>query len=53
MWEYFCIRFIDFTLKVKILLGYTDLFSPSEYEKNNKIIQKNIEYLKKFFMKRF
>ena len=53
VWEYFCIRFIDFTLKVKILLGYTDLFSPSEYEKNDKIIQKNIEYLKKNFMKKF
>ena len=53
VWEYFCIRFIDFTLKVKILLGYTDLFSPSEYEKNDKIIQKNIEYLKKIFMKKF
>ena len=27
MCEYSCIRFIDFMLKSKSLLGYTDLFS--------------------------
>ena len=35
---YFCIRFIDFMLKGKSLLDYTNLFSPNEYEKNDKII---------------
>ena len=34
---YFCIGFIDFTLKGKSLLNYTSLFSPNEYEKNDKI----------------
>ena len=38
MWEYFCIGFIDFMLKVKILLDNTNLFSPNDYEKNDKII---------------
>ena len=37
---YFCIRFIDFMLKGKSLLDYTNLFSPDEYEKNDKIILK-------------
>ena len=36
---YFCIAFIDFMLKGNILLDITHLFSPNEYEKNDKIIQ--------------
>ena len=35
---YFCIGFIDFMLKGKILLDYTNLFSLNEYLKNEKII---------------
>ena len=31
-----CIGFIDFMLKSKIWLDYTTLFSPNEYEKNDK-----------------
>ena len=37
---YFCIGFIDFVLKGKSLLDYTNLFSPDVYEKNDKIILK-------------
>ena len=37
---YFCIGFIDFMLKEKSLLEYIDLFSPNDYEKNDKIIPK-------------
>ena len=37
---YFCIGFIDFILKGKNLLAYTNLFSPNDYEKNHKIILK-------------
>ena len=37
---YFCIRFIDFMLKGKSLIEYTKLFSPNNYEKNDKIILK-------------
>ena len=33
MCGYFYIGFIDFMLKVKSLLEYTDLFSPNNYEK--------------------
>ena len=40
MCEYFCIGFINFMLKGKSLLGYTNLFCPNEYEKNDKIILK-------------
>ena len=40
MWRYFCIGFIASMLKEESLLNYTNLFSTSEYEKNNKIILK-------------
>ena len=35
MCGYFCIGFIDFMLKGKILLYYAHLFSRKEYEKND------------------
>ena len=35
---YFGIEFIDFMLKGKSLLDYTNLFSLNKYEKKNKII---------------
>ena len=37
---YFCIGFIDFMLKGKSFLEYTNLFSPNYYVKNDKIILK-------------
>ena len=37
---YFCIGFFDFMLKSKGLLEYTTLFSPNDYEKNDKTILK-------------
>ena len=40
MCRYFYIGFIDFTLKDKILLDYTNLFAPNDYEKSDKIILK-------------
>ena len=43
MCGYFCVGFIDFMLKGKILLDYTDLFCPNDYEKNDKKILKNFE----------
>ena len=39
MYGYFCIGFIDFWLKGKRLLDYRNLFSPNDYEKNDKIYQ--------------
>ena len=33
MCGYFCMEFIDFMLKGKNLLEYTNLFSPNDYEK--------------------
>ena len=40
MCRYFCIGFVDFMLKGKSLLEYTNLFSPNDNEKNDKIILK-------------
>ena len=40
MCGYFCIGFIYFMLKGQSLLGYTNLVSPNEYEKIDKIILK-------------
>ena len=40
MCRYFCTGFIDFMLKGKSLLHYKNLFSRSDYEKNDKIILK-------------
>ena len=50
MWGYFCTGFIDFMLKGKIFLDYTNLFSCNNYKKKNKIIlkyfQQNLNKLK-------
>ena len=42
MCGYFCTGFIDFMLKGKSLLEYINLFSPNDYEKNDKIILKYV-----------
>ena len=47
MCGYFCIGFIDFILKDKSLLDSTNLFSSNDYEKNDKIILKYFQYLKR------
>ena len=46
MCRYFCIKLVDFMLKGKSLLDYTNLFSPNENEKNDKIILKYFQQLK-------
>ena len=48
MCGYFCIELIDFVLKGKSLRHYTNLFSPNDYEKNDKIILKYFQYLKRW-----
>ena len=40
MCAYLCIAFIDFMLKAKSLLKYTNLFFHNEYKNNAKIIKK-------------
>ena len=37
---YFCIGFIDFMLRGKTLLEYTNLYSPNDIKKNDKTILK-------------
>ena len=41
----FCIELIEFMLKGKSLLEYTNLFSPTDYEQNDKIILRYFQYL--------
>ena len=48
MCGYFCIGFIDLMLKGKSLLDYTNLFSPNDCEKNDKIILKYFQQLKRW-----
>ena len=38
MCGYFCIGFIDFMRAGKNLTGFTNLFSPNDFEKNDDII---------------
>ena len=35
MCGYFCIGFIDFIFKVNSLIGFTGLFSPDNFKRNN------------------
>ena len=43
MCGYFCIGFIDFMLKGKCLLEYTNLFSHVKYKNTDKIILKDFQ----------
>ena len=47
MCGYFCIGFINFMLKWKSLLKYTNLSFHNDYEKNDKIILKYSQKLKR------
>ena len=40
MCGYFCIEFINYMLKFKTLLDYTNLFSPNDFKKNNRTIKR-------------
>ena len=40
MCGYFCIEFINYMLKGKTLLDYTNLFSPNDFQKNDQIIKR-------------
>ena len=40
MCGYFCIEFITYMLKGKILLNYTNLFSPNDFKKNDQVIKR-------------
>ena len=40
MCGYFCIEFINYMLKGKTLLDYTNLFSPNNFKKNHRIIKR-------------
>ena len=47
MCRYFSVGFIYFMLRGKILVDYTNLFSPNDHEKNDKIVLKNFQLLKR------
>ena len=40
MCEYYCIEFINYMLKGKTLLDYTNLFSPNDFKKNDQVIKR-------------
>ena len=40
MCGYFCIEFINYMLKGKTLLDYTNLFLPNDFKKNDRIIKR-------------
>ena len=40
MCGYFCIEFINYMLKGKTLLDFTNLFSPNDFKKKDKIIKR-------------
>ena len=40
MCKYFCIEFINYMLKGKTFLGYTNLFSPNGFKKNDQVIKR-------------
>ena len=40
MCGYFCIEFINYILKGKRLLDYTNLFSPNDFKKNDQIVKR-------------
>ena len=40
MCGYFCIEFINYMLKGKTLLDYTNLFSPNDFKKNGRVIKR-------------
>ena len=40
MCGYFCVKFINFMLKDKILTDFADLFSPNNFDKSDDIILK-------------
>ena len=40
MCGFYCVAFKEYMIAVKILLDYTNLFSPGDYQKNEKIIYK-------------
>ena len=40
MCGYFCIEFINYMLKGKTLLDYTNLFSPNDFKNNDQIIKR-------------
>ena len=44
MCGYHCIEFIIHMLKGKTLLDYTNLFSPNDFKKNDKIIKRIFKY---------
>ena len=37
---FFCIEFINYMLKDKTLLDYTNLFSPNNFKKNDQVIKR-------------
>ena len=44
MCGYYCIKFINYMLEGTVLLDFTNLFSPNDFKKNDKIIKRIFKY---------
>ena len=53
MYGYFCTGFIDFMFANKTLIDFTSLFSPYDFEKNDKIILKYFKWIFKRITQNF
>ena len=42
MCGYFCMEFINYMLKGKTLLDFTNLFSPNDFKKNDKLLKEHL-----------
>ena len=40
MCGYFCIEFVNYMLKGKKLLDYTNIFSPNEFKENDRVFKR-------------
>ena len=44
---FYCIVFLEYTIAAKTLIDCTNLFSPNDYKKDDKIIYKDFKDMKK------
>ena len=47
----FCIGFINYMIKSKDLIDYTNLFSPSDFDKNDRVILRYLKHKWKSILK--
>ena len=53
MCGFYCVAFIDYIIAGKSSLDYTNLVSPNDYQKNEKIIHEYFKYKRKCGKRQF